>query len=80
MAPYSFSTQRDIVIACIAVHNFIRKKKLEDELFDQCDQSGSDSDGEENEEDLEGSMNDAQWGSQATQYMNDLRDQIASKL
>ncbi|XP_074346836.1 uncharacterized protein LOC141685639 [Apium graveolens] len=47
MAPYSFSTQRDIVIACIAVHNFIRKKKLEDELFDRCDQASlSVSDGE----------------------------------
>ncbi|XP_074348641.1 uncharacterized protein LOC141687308 [Apium graveolens] len=81
MAPYSFSTQRDIVIACIAVHNFIRKKKLEDELFDRCDQASlSDSDGEGDEEDLEGPMNDTQWGSQATQYMNDLRDQIAQKL
>ncbi|XP_074372396.1 uncharacterized protein LOC141713064 [Apium graveolens] len=50
MAPYSFSTQRDIVIACIAVHNFIRKKKLEDELFDRCDQASlSDSDGEGDE-------------------------------
>ncbi|XP_074352676.1 uncharacterized protein LOC141691823 [Apium graveolens] len=79
MAPYSFSTRRDIVIACIAVHNFIRKKKLEDELFERCDQT-SDSDGEEDEEDLEGTMNDTHWGSQATQYMNDLRDQIALKL
>ncbi|KAL8156756.1 hypothetical protein AgCh_001746 [Apium graveolens] len=44
--------ERDIVIACIAVHNFIRKKKLEDELFDRCDQASlSDSDGEGDEED-----------------------------
>ncbi|XP_074347389.1 uncharacterized protein LOC141686241 [Apium graveolens] len=43
MAPYSLSTQLDIVISCIVVHNFIRKKKLEDELFDWCDQT---SDGE----------------------------------
>ena len=67
MAPYSFSTQRDIVIACIAVHNFIGKKKLADKYFDQCDES---SDGEENEEDMEGPINETQWGSQATQYMN----------
>ncbi|KAL6522025.1 hypothetical protein OROMI_031902 [Orobanche minor] len=58
MAPYTFSTQRDIVIACIAIHNFIRKRKLEDELFDQCDES---SDGEENENDLEGPINETQW-------------------
>lgn len=69
------------MIACIAVYNFIRKKKLEDELFDRCDQTSlSDSDGEGDEEDLEGPMNDTHWGSQATQYMNDLRDQIALKL
>lgn len=41
MAPYTFSTQRDIVIACFAVHNFIRMKRLQDELFDQCDQNTS---------------------------------------
>ena len=40
MAPYVFSTQRDIVIACFAVHNFIRMQKLEDQLFEQCDRSG----------------------------------------
>ena len=77
MAPYSFSTQRDIVIACIAVHNFIIKKKLADELFDCCDQT---SDGEENDEDLEGPINETQWGSQTTQYMNDLRDHITLNL
>lgn len=38
-----------------------------------------DSDGEE-EEDLEGSMNDTQCGSQTTQYMNDFLDQIALRI
>ncbi|XP_074378687.1 uncharacterized protein LOC141720238 [Apium graveolens] len=54
MPPYTFSTQRDIVIACFAVHNFIRLQKLEDELFDECDNNvSSDSDEEENEEMVE---------------------------
>ncbi|XP_058069989.1 uncharacterized protein LOC131219044 [Magnolia sinica] len=35
MAPYSFSTQRDIVIACITLHNYIRKESISDPLFQQ---------------------------------------------
>ncbi|XP_074363134.1 uncharacterized protein LOC141703539 [Apium graveolens] len=53
------------------------EKKLADELFDCCDQT---SDGEENDEDLEGTINETQWGSQTTQYMNDLRNHIALNL
>ncbi|XP_035838114.1 glutathione S-transferase T3-like [Helianthus annuus] len=33
MAPFSFPIQRDIVIACFAVHNFIRKCNIRDQLF-----------------------------------------------
>ncbi|WOH14312.1 hypothetical protein DCAR_0933831 [Daucus carota subsp. sativus] len=33
MAPYSFSMQRDIVIACIAVHNFIKKKETSRQIL-----------------------------------------------
>ncbi|XP_052622450.1 uncharacterized protein LOC128127798 [Lactuca sativa] len=33
MAPYPFPIQRDIVIACVAVHNFIRKYNIQDKLF-----------------------------------------------
>lgn len=39
------------MIDCIVVHNFIRKRKLKDELFNRCDES---SDGKENEDNLEG--------------------------
>ncbi|XP_074343001.1 uncharacterized protein LOC141680774 [Apium graveolens] len=61
MPPYTFSTQRDIVIACFAVHNFIRLQKLEDELFDQCDNNvSSDSDEEENEEMVEEAEDESQ--------------------
>ena len=33
MAPFPFSVQRDIVVACFADHNFIRKCDIHDELF-----------------------------------------------
>ena len=38
MGPYPFTIQKDIVIACFAIHNFIRKHNIEDELFAQYDQ------------------------------------------
>ncbi|GAV79401.1 LOW QUALITY PROTEIN: DDE_4 domain-containing protein, partial [Cephalotus follicularis] len=35
MAHYPFNVQRNVVIACFAVNNFIRKEKINDELFAQ---------------------------------------------
>ncbi|GAV76392.1 LOW QUALITY PROTEIN: DDE_4 domain-containing protein, partial [Cephalotus follicularis] len=35
MAPYPFNVQRNVVIACFAVNNFIRKEKINDKLFAQ---------------------------------------------
>ena len=32
MAPYSLVTQRDITIACFAIHNFIQKEGLSDDF------------------------------------------------
>ncbi|KAM3202424.1 hypothetical protein P3L10_030048 [Capsicum annuum] len=37
MAPYPIHIQRDVVIACFAVNNFIRKELINDELFNQFD-------------------------------------------
>ncbi|KAJ0507943.1 hypothetical protein HanIR_Chr11g0511821 [Helianthus annuus] len=39
MAPFSFPIQRDIVIACFAVHNFIRKCNIYDQLFMDYDEN-----------------------------------------
>ncbi|GJW81048.1 ribonuclease H-like domain-containing protein [Tanacetum coccineum] len=39
MAPFSLTTQRNIMIACFVLHNFIRKEGLDDELFSTYDQS-----------------------------------------
>ncbi|KAH9801971.1 DDE Tnp4 domain-containing protein [Citrus sinensis] len=35
MVPYSFDTQRKIVVACMAIHNFLRKISVDDALFAQ---------------------------------------------
>ncbi|GAV75064.1 LOW QUALITY PROTEIN: DDE_4 domain-containing protein, partial [Cephalotus follicularis] len=35
MAPHPFNVQRNVVIACFAINNFIRKEKINDELFAQ---------------------------------------------
>ncbi|GJX09586.1 putative nuclease HARBI1 [Tanacetum coccineum] len=37
MPSYPFVTQRDIVVACFAIHNFIRKERLSDEFFSLYD-------------------------------------------
>ena len=29
--------QKHIIIACMALHNFIRDRKLSDKIFDKCD-------------------------------------------
>ncbi|CAI9268817.1 unnamed protein product [Lactuca saligna] len=72
--------QRDIVIACVAVHNFIRKYDIEDQLFPNFEQNtmvtpnvgGGGSEGQN----IEG----IEWGSEAVDYMIVLRDQIANQL
>ncbi|XP_076890202.1 uncharacterized protein LOC143541207 [Bidens hawaiensis] len=38
MALFSFPKQRDIVIACFAVYNFIRKSNISDQLFMEYDE------------------------------------------
>ncbi|KAI3868888.1 hypothetical protein MKX03_036417 [Papaver bracteatum] len=35
MPSYSFETQRDIVIACMSIHNFLRRNALDDWFFKQ---------------------------------------------
>ncbi|XP_021968797.1 uncharacterized protein LOC110863843 isoform X2 [Helianthus annuus] len=79
MAPFSFPIQRDIVIACFAVHNFIRKCNIHDQLFMAYGENtlfseiqGGESDGQ--------FVQDIEWGSQGIEYMNTLRNQIASQL
>ncbi|KAK1420018.1 hypothetical protein QVD17_29525 [Tagetes erecta] len=81
MAPFSFPIQRDIVIACFAVHNFIRKCNIHDQLFMDYGEDenimfsniqGGQSDGQ--------LVHDIEWGSHGIEYMNTLRDEIATQL
>lgn len=37
MAPYPFRTQRDIIVACVAIHNFLRKTVVNDTFFEQSE-------------------------------------------
>ena len=37
MPSYSFTVQRNIVIACVAIHNYLHKMKITDDFFEQFD-------------------------------------------
>ncbi|GJY38981.1 putative nuclease HARBI1 [Tanacetum coccineum] len=50
MASYKFEVQRDVVIACFAIHNFIRKCNIQDHLFEEFDEDSIFN----NEEEFEG--------------------------
>nr|XP_043630380.1 uncharacterized protein LOC122601704 [Erigeron canadensis] len=86
MAPYKFSTQRNMVIACFAIHNYIRKWKIHDQLFLEEDiLANSEVQSEEQvqeqlEENAEEEVDGTQWGTQSTQYMTNFRNEIANRL
>lgn len=35
IAPYSFDSQRKIVLSCTAINNFLQKKSIDDRLFSE---------------------------------------------
>ncbi|XP_023767986.1 uncharacterized protein LOC111916555 [Lactuca sativa] len=77
MTPFPFSVQRDIVVACFAVHNFIKKCDIHDELFMAFEENNNHTQGGENDGQ---NINDMEWGSQGNEYMDSLHDQIANQL
>ena len=81
MPKFTLVTQRDITISCFAIHNFIRKEGLDDDLFTQYDQ-GDVHDNENVHDDNNGDVEVVQpIGSNADQqYMINLRDQIAAQI
>ncbi|XP_021986234.1 uncharacterized protein LOC110882551 [Helianthus annuus] len=79
MAPFSFPIQRDIVIACFAVHNFIRKCNIRDQLFVENGENTVFS-GIQGGENIGQFVHDIEWGLQDIEYMTTLRNQIASQL
>ncbi|MFS7948711.1 hypothetical protein Hanom_Chr06g00563131 [Helianthus anomalus] len=81
MAPFSLLTQRNVTIACFALHNFIRKEGLSDDFFDEYDHPNVRlQDGDEHAQDG-GEEEVAYHGSAADrEFMSQLRDQIAQEL
>ncbi|KAL7612654.1 hypothetical protein Lser_V15G08934 [Lactuca serriola] len=80
MVPYPFTVQRDIVIACVAIYNFIRKYNIEDDLFRNFEEdtmvTPDVQGGGIDRENIKG----IEWGPEAVEYMRVLRDQIANQL
>ncbi|XP_071708816.1 uncharacterized protein [Rutidosis leptorrhynchoides] len=80
MAPFSFPVQRNVVIACFAIHNFIRKWNIYDKYFMEWDEDTL----FDNDEQPEGDGEEAPVGmyddAQNSQYMANLHDEIAQNL
>ncbi|GJZ33754.1 putative nuclease HARBI1 [Tanacetum coccineum] len=62
MDPYPFPIQRNVVIACFAVQNFIRKCNIHDQLFLQSDANTMFTTEQQGEEGGGQGMDDTQWG------------------
>lgn len=80
MAPFSLVTQRNITLACFALHNFIRREGLRDEFFARYDEpnvsvrnNNAVVDNDEDEIPTHGTAADRE-------YMSQLRDEIAEQL
>nr|XP_009797411.1 PREDICTED: uncharacterized protein LOC104243848 [Nicotiana sylvestris] len=80
MAPYSIDVQRDVVIACFAVHNFIRKERLNDDLFNQYDLPQVIFEEEGEHEQVLDETNGPSWTTEDSQFMNNMREEIALQL
>ncbi|KAJ9543758.1 hypothetical protein OSB04_023465 [Centaurea solstitialis] len=81
MAPYPYSKQIEVVVACFAIHNFIRRCNIQDQLFMEYDENAMFTAEEEHGGGIEEDIVEVQWGSsQDNGYMANLRDQIATRL
>ncbi|KAK2641728.1 hypothetical protein Ddye_023491 [Dipteronia dyeriana] len=78
MSPYSFGMYRNIVIACITLHNFLRKLSIDDELFLQYDDEDIQLDNDyANQNQIPSTNNEFRRDDQV--FMQQLRDQIANQ-
>ncbi|XP_024966054.1 uncharacterized protein LOC112506273 [Cynara cardunculus var. scolymus] len=80
MTPFPFTTQRNMVIACFAIHNIIRKYNIQDQLFMEFNEDAIFNSEEEVEGNGEEELDIFQWGANSTQYMATLYDEIANSL
>lgn len=80
MPSYDFDTQRDIVIACMAIHNFLRRVSRNDQLFRQAEEDDENGVEEDPEPPHAPPSHSAIFSTQAQNFMTNLRDNIAGQL
>ncbi|GAV77454.1 DDE_4 domain-containing protein [Cephalotus follicularis] len=80
MTPYPFNVQRNVVIACFAVNNFIRKEKINDELFVQYEEPQMVTEQVGQEEEVEYATTGSHWGAAYIQFMSNMCEEIAVQL
>ncbi|GAV68136.1 LOW QUALITY PROTEIN: DDE_4 domain-containing protein [Cephalotus follicularis] len=80
MAPYPFNVQRNVVIACFAVNNFIRKEKINDELFAQYEEPHMVMEQVGHEENVEFTTTGSYWSAGYIQFMSNMCEEIAVQL
>lgn len=80
MPSYDFDTQRDIVIACMAIHNFLRRVSRNDQLFRQAEEDDENGVEEDPEPPHAPPSHGAIFSTQAQNFMTNLRDNIAGQL
>ena len=78
MSSYSFCTQKNIVIACIALHNFLRQISIDDELFSQYEDEELILENDNANHQLPNTNNSS--GTSNAIFMQQFRDHIAKKL
>lgn len=83
MPPYSFPTQRNIVVACMALHNFLRRVTLNDKLFkvyENVDLEVENNEIDDEDENEDGGSTQEFFTRDDKAYMVNLRNQIANEL
>ncbi|GAV73070.1 DDE_4 domain-containing protein [Cephalotus follicularis] len=80
IAPYPFNVQRNVVIVCFAFNNFIRKIKINDELFAQYEESQMVTEQIWQEEEIGFATKGSHWGTADIQFMSNIREEIAVQL
>jgi hypothetical protein len=79
MPSFSVERQKEIIIACFALHNFIRDSQLRDKEFGRCDADEEYMPGGSNvEEQTQDGGHDVDGENEVT--MNTIRDRIATSL
>ena len=63
-----------MVIACFAIHIFIRKRDIQDQLLIECDKYTIFTDEKEDVRSGGTELMDQKWGAKSTQYKANLRD------